>query len=104
MRSLLSRAVSSRPTKPSPLVSKRLRPSAKSTVGICVPAWFWPKPQPFTYNVSSSMLATDFISHASPRTHHSCLPSAIEYEVSWNDSGIRICAGPVFGRQIVGVE
>ena len=50
------------------------------------------------------MLATDFISHARPRTHHSFLPSATEYAVSWNDSGMRICAGPVFGRQIVGVE
>ena len=51
------------------------------------------------------MLATDFISHARPRTHHNLLPvgDRVRRELErFRDQDLR--RSPVFGRQIVGVE
>ena len=62
-----------------------------------MPAWFCGNPHPFTYPTLPWMLSTDFISHASPRTHHRRLPSATEYAESWKLSGTSSCLGPPGG-------
>ena len=64
---------------PSRFLSYVFNASAHEIVSTCCPGWFCEKPQPLIHAVSPWIDTTDFISQASPRTHHTRRPLPASY-------------------------